>query len=300
MHASINAFEGDVYQITLTPALKGFGDFICAWFVKGPPAFLVDVGPASTAQQLGQALEALQVSRLDYILITHIHLDHAGAVGRIAARFPSAQIVCHHNAVGHLADPTKLWEGTRKVLGPVADGYGPMEPLAVERMVSAGGFRLGEIAAVLTPGHAPHHVSYVTPVALFAGEACGVHYAMADGREYMRPATPATFFMNTAIASIDTLIAYAPERMVVGHYGIKPDGRRLLARHREQLLFWEQWLTAAVAEDAPEESVERLVQGLLSEDPLLSAFSLFPPSAQARERYFLKNSISGFLGWIKK
>jgi glyoxylase-like metal-dependent hydrolase (beta-lactamase superfamily II) len=299
MKAIINAAEGDVYQITLTPPLEGFADFISAWLVQGPPAFLVDVGPASTADQLLQALEALGVSRLDYILLTHLHLDHAGGVGRIAGRFPMARIVCHPQGIPHLVDPARLWEGTRKVLGKVAEGYGPIEPLAADRLVDAQGFTADGIEAVLTPGHAAHHVSYVSPAALFAGEACGVHYALPGNREYMRPATPPTFFMETALESMDKLIACAPGRMVVGHYGMKPNGGRLLARHREQLLFWEQWMSAHIEQYAAEESVERYAEGLLAEDPLLSAFSLFPPPAQARERYFLKNSVSGFLGWLR-
>ncbi|MCK7504193.1 MAG: MBL fold metallo-hydrolase [Desulfobacterales bacterium] len=95
----------------------GFADFISAWLVQGRPSFLVDVGPASTAGQLLAALDTLGVTRLDYILLTHIHLDHAGAIGQVARRFPAARIVCHEKGIPHLVDPTQLWEGTRKVLG---------------------------------------------------------------------------------------------------------------------------------------------------------------------------------------
>jgi glyoxylase-like metal-dependent hydrolase (beta-lactamase superfamily II) len=298
LEPQINAVADGVYQITLSPPLEGFGDFINAWLVKGPPAFLVDVGPASTAGQLIQALETLEVSRLDYILLTHIHLDHAGAVGRIARRFKSARVVCHAKGIPHLVDPEKLWEGTRKVLGPVADGYGPLEPLPAERFVAAQGFAADGIEALVTPGHAAHHVSYFTPPALFAGEACGVHYTLPGGRDYMRPATPPLFFLNTALESIDALIARAPKRMVVGHCGMKPDGTELLRRHRGQLLFWEQWMAARVGPDKTDEAVQACVEGLLAEDPLMSAFGLFPRPAQERERYFLKNSVSGFLGWL--
>jgi glyoxylase-like metal-dependent hydrolase (beta-lactamase superfamily II) len=294
----INAVEDGVYQITLTPPIEGFAEFISAWLVKGPPAFLVDVGPASTSGQLAQALETLGISRLDYILLTHIHLDHAGAVGRIARRFPSARVVCHAKGIPHLVDPAKLWEGTRKVLGPVADGYGPLEPLPAGRFVAAQGFAADGIEAVITPGHAPHHVSYVSPEALFAGEACGVCYALPEGRVYMRPATPPTFFMNTALDSIDALIARAPDRMVVGHFGMKQNGAGLLRRHRAQLLFWAQWMSARIGQCAADEAIEYCAEGLLAEDPLLSAFGLFPTPAQERERYFLRNSVSGFLGWL--
>ena len=298
MDASINAVGDGIYQITLTPPLAGFTDFISAWLVKGPPTFLVDAGPASTADQLTRALAALAVSRLDYILLTHIHLDHAGAVGHLASRFPAARIVCHPKAVSHLVDPSRLWEGTRNVLGSVALGYGPLKPVPAERFVSAEGFAAGGITALLTPGHAAHHVSYFTPPALFAGEACGVLYALAGGRDYMRPASPPTFFMTTALDSLDALIAHAPDRMVVGHFGMWENGSALLRRHREQLLFWEQWMSAHSGSYPADEAVERCAEGLLAEDPLLASFSAFSKPAQERERYFLKNSVSGFLGWV--
>ena len=130
--------------------------------------------------------------------------------------------------------------------------------------------------------------------ALFAGEACGVHYTLAGGREYMRPATPPTFFMNTAMESMDKLIACAPGRMVVGHYGMKPNGCGLLARHRKQLLFWEQWMSARIEQYAAEESVERCAEGLLAEDPLLSALVYSLRRLRRGSAIFSKTASAGF------
>jgi glyoxylase-like metal-dependent hydrolase (beta-lactamase superfamily II) len=296
---NINAVADGVYQIALTPPLEGFTDFISAWLVKGPPTFLVDVGPASTVDQLTHALAALAVSRLDYILLTHIHLDHAGAVGHVAGRYPAARIVCHPKGIPHLVDPSRLWEGTRNVLGSVALGYGPLAPVPAERFVDAQNFAASGITALLTPGHAAHHVSYFTSPALFVGESCGVLYKIAGGQDYMRPATPPTFFMTTALDSLDILIAAAPDRMVVGHNGLWQNGSTLLRRHREQLLFWEQWMRAHGANHPADEAVQRCAEGLLAEDPLLTSFSAFSKPVQERERYFLKNSVSGFLGWFR-
>ena len=298
MKPLIDAVADGVYQINLTPPIAGFDDFISAWLVTGPPALVVDAGPSATGAQLLRALETLGIAWLDYILLTHIHLDHAGAAGRLAGRFPEARVVCHPKAIPHLVDPTRLWEGSRKVLGALADAYGPIAPLPAERLVSAAGFAQDGVEAVLTPGHAAHHVSFFSSAALFAGEACGVHYALPGGRDYMRPATPPAFLMDAALASIDALIARAPGRMVVGHFGMKPDGVGLLRRHRAQLLFWERWMTERIGATAAAEAVERCAQGLLADDPLLGAFGRFPEPARERERYFLKNSISGFLGWV--
>lgn len=295
----ITAVADGVYQVTLTPPLDGFTDFISAWVVTGRPSFLVDVGPGSTADQLLRALNTLGVTRLDHLLLTHIHLDHAGAAGAVSRRFPEARIVCHAKAIPHLVDPTQLWEGSRKVLGPVASGYGPLDPIPVERLIAAQGFRAEGITALPTPGHAVHHVSYLTAAGLFAGEACGVYYRMEDGREYLRPATPPRVFLNVALASLDALIAHGPARMMVGHFGAVEDGLGLLNRHRSQLLFWEKWLARKVERDAVAETLEACADELLAQDPCLASFSGFPPAAQRRERYFLKNSINGFLGWIQ-
>jgi glyoxylase-like metal-dependent hydrolase (beta-lactamase superfamily II) len=297
----INAVADGVYQVALTPSLDGFSDFISAWVVTGRPSFVVDVGPGSTAGQLLRALDVLGVSRPDYLLLTHIHLDHAGAAGAIARRFPEARVVCHAKGIPHLVDPTRLWEGSRKVLGPIAEGYGPLDPIPRERFIAAQELRAEGLSALLTPGHAAHHVSYRAASGLFAGEACGVRYRLGAGREYLRPATPPRFFLDVALASVDALIAQAPGRMMIGHFGATEDGTGLLMRHREQLLFWEKWLARQAGRSSSAESLaDECAEGLLAEDPCLAGFNDFPAPARRRERYFLKNSISGFLGWLMK
>jgi hypothetical protein len=86
--------------------------------------------------------------------------------------------------------------------------------------------------------------------------------------------------------------------MLIGHFGMTPDGAGLLKRHRDQLLFWEKWLSREAQRYSPQEVVEGCAEGLLAEDPRLAAFRDFPAAARKRERYFLKNSINGFLGWL--
>lgn len=285
--------------IHLTPPLEGFADFIGVWLYTGPPTLLVDVGPASTADQLIEALSGLGVSRLDAILLTHIHLDHAGAAGHLARAFPQAAVVCHAKAVGHLADPGRLWEGSRKVLGAVAEGYGRPLPVPGDRLVAADRLAEGPIRPLATPGHAVHHVSYFTPEALFLGEAGGVWYPGEDGAGYQRPATPPPFFMDAARASLEALIARAPGPTAVGHLGLCPDGTALLTRHRRQLVFWEEWLARRLDGFPPAEAPRLALAGLRAEDPLLAGLARFPEAARRREEYFLTNSLQGLIGWIR-
>lgn len=286
------AVTPDPIRIPLVPPQPGFEDFISAWFLPGPPACLIDPGPAATVEALFAALSGLGVRRIDCCLLTHIHLDHAGGIGQVARRLPEARIVCHPKAVAHLADPARLWEGSRKVLGALADVYGPVEAVPAERLIPADRFALEGIVPLLTPGHAPHHVSFVVGEVLFAGEACGVVFDLGAHGLYMRPATPPVFALNRAIESLERLIALRPGRMVVGHTGLYADGAGLLRRHREQLLAWER----LVAED-PQRPAAAWAEEILRRDPLLAGFGAFSPAAQERERYFLGNSLAGVLGW---
>ena len=111
--------------------------------------------------RLLEALRDLGVRHLDYILLTHVHLDHSGAIGDIARAFPDTPIVCHPKAAEHLIDPQRLWEGTLKTLGDVAQSYGPVTPVPCTRVLTADRLDVPEILPVATPGHAPHHTSYL-------------------------------------------------------------------------------------------------------------------------------------------
>jgi glyoxylase-like metal-dependent hydrolase (beta-lactamase superfamily II) len=219
-NAKIDKITADLSLITLNPPIDGFDNFISAWLYQGEISCLIDVGPASTAEGLLKVLDAAGVDHLDYILLTHIHLDHAGAIGEIAAKFFQTPIVCHPTGIPHLVEPERLWEGTKKVLGSTAEGYGPIQAVVAERFVDAEQFTSETIAPLITPGHASHHVSYNTKNYLFAGETAGVYY-------------------DTAVESIDKLIDSKPTRLCYGHYGITDDGLEKLKTTRRQFFSWK-------------------------------------------------------------
>jgi len=299
MNAKIDRITEDLSLITLNPPIDGFENFISAWLVQGEITFLVDVGPASTADGLLAVLAEAGVDHLEYILLTHIHLDHAGAIGPIAAAFPNTPIVCHQAGIPHLIDPDRLWKGTRKVLGAKADGYGSLQPVAGERFLDAQKFRSDSIEPIITPGHASHHVSYRTENFLFAGETGGVYYAISSDRFYLRPATPPRFFFDTAVESIDKLIMGKPDKLCYGHYGMVEDGVVKLKTMRRQLFSWKAIIEDEIKRSEDENLMAACIKRLLQEDPLAANLDRLPETAKARETYFLQNSVKGFLGYLQ-
>jgi glyoxylase-like metal-dependent hydrolase (beta-lactamase superfamily II) len=297
--ARVERFGEDLYLIGLTPPIPGFTNFIGVWLHSGAPSFLVDVGPAATSDDLLEALGELGVDRLDYILLTHIHMDHAGGIGHVASRFSDARVAVHESGIGHLVDPTRLWAGTLKTLGDTGRAYGQILPVPAAQIMDAGRLSSEFVRPILTPGHAPHHVSYWTPSCLFAGEAGGVHFRFPSGKEYMRPATPPRFFLETALRSIDALLEEEPGRMCVGHLGLEEDGARLLRAHREQLLRWERLLSPLVDDFDDGVAVPRCLETVLRDDPLLTNLPALDKREQERERFFLTNSVRGFMGHIR-
>ena len=298
MNPAINKISDNLYLITLVPPIPGFNDFIGIWLHRGHPSFIVDVGPSSTADTLLQALLETQTTHLDFILLTHIHLDHAGAIGEIAERFPDTPIVCHPKGIPHMVNPERLWEGTRKTLGATALAYGPIRAVSEERFITADPFKSEGIEAVMTPGHAVHHVSFLSGNYLFLGETAGVCLSLPNRHQYHRPATPPRLYLDTAIKSIETLIAKSPSVACFSHFGLQVDAVEKLDQHRRQLLLWEEILETRLKDAGTDEFIQICLNSLLQEDPLLEGFSNLPPDIQERETFFLANSIKGFLGYL--
>jgi glyoxylase-like metal-dependent hydrolase (beta-lactamase superfamily II) len=299
MAANIAQLTKDLYLLTLVPPIQGFESFICSWLYKGDRVFIVDVGPAVTADALIASLQALGVNRLDYILLTHIHLDHAGAIGEVAAAFPEAPIVCHPAGIPHLIDPTRLWQGTLKTLGRTGEIYGPVQAVAPQRLVDADAFREPDITPVMTPGHSQHHVAFNTAQYLFAGEAGGVFWSPKSEPVYLRPATPPRFFFDVYRQSVQALVDTGATALCYGHYGMTTDAQALLKRHCDQLELWREIIAAEIPYDEPADFLDRCTERLLAKDPLLAGYATMAPLIQERERGFMRNSIKGFAGYLE-
>jgi glyoxylase-like metal-dependent hydrolase (beta-lactamase superfamily II) len=211
--------------------MHGRAEIAAAYVVRGARGTaLVDTGPASSLPVTLAALAALGVESLDWIVLTHVHLDHAGAAGALAARFPAARIAVHPRGARHVADPTRLWAGVSAVYGDATEAlWGRPEPIAPERVTAVeDGERvdLGDrgLRAIATPGHARHHHAWLDDATrdLFAGDAVGMQVGASELWRATTP--PADFDPDAALASIERLRAAAPRRIWLGHFGAATAG----------------------------------------------------------------------------
>jgi glyoxylase-like metal-dependent hydrolase (beta-lactamase superfamily II) len=279
------------------PQLEGFRQFISAWLVRTEGfTLLVDPGPLSTIPHLVAELRRHGVERLDFVLLTHIHIDHAGGAGALLRQYPEARVICHPEGVRHLVAPDKLWQGSRQVLGKLAEVYGEIAPVPQERIGFAETVGESGVRAFLTPGHAQHHCCYLLGELLFGGEVAGVRCAVPDGI-FMRPATPPRFVLPVALDSIERMLALAPRRLVFAHYGLVETALEHLRIGRRQLLLWVRGVVETAAVEGAKRQ-EALVAWLLEHDEIYRNVTRLPADLQARERYFLGNTLRGMIEYV--
>ncbi len=287
----------DCTLIEIKQPIRGFDRFIGAWVYRGDMNLVVDVGPANSVHRLVEALARMDMERVDYVLITHIHIDHVGGLAGFLEHFPMAQVVCHDKAVKHLVDPSRLWEGSRKVLGEMADAYGPLTGVKEDVCMPHTQARIKNLTVIETPGHAPHHLSFSYMGHLFAGEAGGNYLSVAD-TDYLRPATPPRFFLKVFLETVDRLMALEDQHICYAHFGDASSSRQMLKRFRAQVLRWQDIVQKEVSA-GPKDLVMRCVDRLLEKDPDLRAFEFLAPDTQARERFFMANSVRGYIGFLE-
>ena len=206
---------------------------ICAYELHD--GLIVDPGPTSCVDTLIDALGPVVPRAL---MLTHIHLDHAGAAGTLARRFPELQIFVHELGAPHLADPTKLVESASRLYGDAMERlWGDVEPVPEERLhVLRGGESVEGLLVAPTPGHASHHVSYLSTDSgdAFVGDVAGVR---VPPHEHTRaPTPPPEIDVEGWLDSLHTVAAWDPAALCLTHFGRVTDVEDQLHRVRTSLL----------------------------------------------------------------
>jgi glyoxylase-like metal-dependent hydrolase (beta-lactamase superfamily II) len=184
------------------------------------------------------------------LLLTHIHLDHAGASGSLVTQWPDLQVYVHERGAPHLADPKRLLESARRLYGEDMDRlWGEMVPVPEANLNALrGGESLfgGSFEVAYTPGHASHHVSYLHDGTAFIGDTGGVR--ITEASPTIPPTPPPDIDLEAWRESLETIAAWRPRRLAITHFGAAEDVERQLDELRRRL---DDWGQRARTEDEP-------------------------------------------------
>jgi glyoxylase-like metal-dependent hydrolase (beta-lactamase superfamily II) len=275
--ATFDVAEG----ITAIDTFMGGRDrYTAGYLVSAAEPALIETGPGTSVEPVTRALDHLGIApdALAHIVLTHIHLDHAGGVGELVSRFPRATVWVHERGARHLADPTRLVASTTRVYGPerMASLFGPVEPVPAERLRVLGDgqvLSLGDRAlrAIDTPGHASHHLAIVdeTTEVVFTGDALGIH---VPNLPVLRPATPPPDFdLELAIASIERIRAAAGSTLLFAHFGPIPDVERTCDLAIRRLREWTDAVRGAMDETADLDQIVEVLSREAARDVVTGA-----------------------------
>lgn len=285
--------DPDLWLLDL--GFQGRAGVVAAYLVTGPYGHtLIETGPGSTLPSLERAVADAGVSLGDItqILVTHIHLDHAGAAGSLLRRLPEARLFVHPNGAAHMIDPSKLLASAARIYGDRMDDlWGAFEACPAERVtvledgadISCG---VRTLIALHTPGHASHHIAFHDPDAhsVFTGDVGGVRL---QGASYVRPPTPPPDIdVEAWHASVHRLRALNLRALDLTHFGRFSDPSRHFDDLLSRLDDWTAWVRDRIAEGrspdamaaALELRTELEVAAEVPDSTLASAYELATPA----------------------
>ncbi len=251
---------------------------------------LIDPGPSSTLDRL---LGELGDWRPRALLLTHIHLDHAGASGSLVRRWPQLEVYVHERGVPHMADPARLLESARRLYGEDMDSlWGEMLPVPEANLrVLEGGERVidGAFEVAYTPGHASHHVSYLYDGTAFVGDVGGVRITPASLT--IPPTPPPDIDLGAWHESVERVREWQPERLAVTHFGAYEDVDAQLEELERRL---EEWAERARRQDRAAFIAEAREEiAAASEPDTVASYALAAPADQiyaGLDRYWRKRA----------
>ncbi len=215
--------------------------------IENNHAAYIDVGSNHSVPRLLDALQQknIPVENVDYVIVTHVHLDHAGGAGELMQALPNARLIVHPRGARHMIDPSKLIAGATAVYGEKTfkARYGEIVPIAANRVIEAGDeqvidFQNRPLLFLDTPGHAKHHFCIFDERAksFFTGDTFGISYKTFGTDAFIfATTTPVQFDPQALHHSINRLLSYHPEKMYLAHYGQVTDIVRLADKLHESI-----------------------------------------------------------------
>ncbi|WXG46328.1 MAG: MBL fold metallo-hydrolase [Candidatus Atabeyarchaeum deiterrae] len=225
---------------------------------------LIETGPGTSVHTLLDGIKELKLSLNSFtnIIVTHVHLDHAGGVGDIANKMTNAKVVVHETGAKHLVDPSRLVESARRVFGESFYLYGDLKPVDEKRIQPVKDedevrFRSGKkLRIIYAPGHASHEICILDEQtkALFTGDAAGLYFDDTD--EVVPTTPPPDFDLDLSLQTIDRLLKLAPSRLFFSHFGVVNQSKKILAEAKEQLIVWGERIITAYTKDSSDPKIK--------------------------------------------
>lgn len=292
-----------LYIIDLKPT--DVENFIASYVLRGTKATaIIETGPTCSIPNLLAGLNEIGVRNqdIDYIMVSHIHIDHGGGAGTLMQHLPNAKLVVHPRGAPHIIHPEKLWEQSQQVLGEVATAYGKIEPVPENRVITPSDgtlFDLGssvQIKVLETLGHASHHLAYFDSDSqgIFQGDAAGIYFPQLD---VTIPTAPAPFNLELTLASLEKLAQMQPKRLYYTHYGPVENAVERIRSYEAQLRLWANVVSQAVKRGDTLESVH---EQILQKDPQMKAAIDFINKHLVLRRGVLMQNVQGYVEYFKK
>jgi len=291
------------YIIDLMPG--GAKDFISSYIIKGSEkTAIIEPGPACSVENLFSGLKEIGINpeEVDYLLVSHIHIDHGGGSGKLLRVLPKARLIVHPKGAKHVVDPKKLWLMARKALGKLAEIYGEPEPVPQERLIEAYDgmiLKLGDdvqLKILETLGHASHHLSFheLSSNRMFSGDSAGIYINSLD---VTIPTTPEPLYLDVALEAINKMIKAKPKTLCYTHFGCAGNAVKKLEAYASQLRLWERIVRECLTRG---EGLETIQERIIKEDFYVGKAASFMDSHLIMGQRMFLQSIQGFIGYVKR
>lgn len=290
------------HLIDLKP--MGIENFIASYILTGNKTVIIETGPKCSVKNLLVGLEEIEVEteEVDYVAVSHIHIDHAGGAGTLLHHLPNAKLLLHEKGAPHLISPEKLWNQTKQVLGSLAEMYGEIEPVPKERVIAATDSMVIDLAedvelkVLEMPGHASHELSFYEKAGrgIFPGDAAGVFLNKLD---VIIPTTPPPFNLEMTLASLERLISMNPRWLYYSHFGPTNDATEKLETYETQLKLWAKIIREGVEK---KENLASIYDRILDKDSSTRMAADFIKRHLILRRGVIMQNMQGFIEYFKR